>query len=545
MLVLEVIRGVDHGRIFPLPPGEPQLLGRSSEALPLTDRSVSRRHAELTPDGDDWWLRDLKSANGIWVNDRRVEDRVMLREGDEISCGQTVLRFTQAERLISGPVARAEQTPELPPVGTVAVGERLIELPQTLEAAQARLRLLETLSSLAISTTDSEEIIDRSIDMLVSQFKPSTIFVLNRDDDGQPWNTVGNRRQDHELCQPIVDRVEQTGRPLLVIDAQQDDRFCQIESVQDLGLRSVMAVPLQMADTLFGVIVLDDRDRPSVWDEEDIRLLTAVGKQVSLAIINANVAVDQIRQARLVSMGETVATISHAVKNIMQGLRGGAGAVELAISRGDLDLASEAWPILARNLDRIHDLTFNMLAWSRSASLELESIQIGPIVQEVIDLLAPSCRHRKVSILMQGEDDITPIPVDVSAFHQAVLNLLTNAIEAVPAKTGRILVSLSQDEGSQWLNCVVEDNGDGVSPERHIEIFQPFTSTKGQRGTGLGLAVTRKIAREHGGDLILDQSFRNGARFLLRLPMDPDGDPGDTDSPGPGDRVRNLNDFDS
>ena len=313
MLVLEVIRGVDHGRIFPLPPGEPQLLGRSSEALPLTDRSVSRRHAELTPDGDDWWLRDLKSANGIWVNDRRVEDRVMLREGDEISCGQTVLRFTRAERLISGPVARAEQTPELPPVGTVAVGERLIELPQTLEAAQARLRLLETLSSLAISTTDSEEIIDRSIDMLVSQFKPSTIFVLNRDDGGQPWNTVGNRRQDHELCQPIVDRVEQTGRPLLVIDAQQDDRFCQIESVQDLGLRSVMAVPLQMADTLFGVIVLDDRDRPSVWDEEDIRLLTAVGKQVSLAIINANVAVDQIRQARLVSMGETVATISHAV----------------------------------------------------------------------------------------------------------------------------------------------------------------------------------------------------------------------------------------
>ena len=112
MLVLEVIRGVDHGRIFPLPPGEPQLLGRSSEALPLTDRSVSRRHAELTPDGDDWWLRDLKSANGIWVNDRRVEDRVMLREGDEISCGQTVLRFTQAERLISVRWLD-EQTPEL------------------------------------------------------------------------------------------------------------------------------------------------------------------------------------------------------------------------------------------------------------------------------------------------------------------------------------------------------------------------------------------------------------------------------------------------
>ncbi|MDG2093811.1 MAG: ATP-binding protein [Phycisphaerales bacterium] len=545
MLVLEVIRGVDHGRIFPLPPGEPQLLGRSSEALPLTDRSVSRRHAELTPDGDDWWLSDLKSANGIWVNGCRVEDRVILREGDEISCGQTVLRFTRAERLISGPAARADQTPELPPVGTVAIGEKNIELPRTLEAAQARLRLLETLSSLAISTTDSVEIIDRSIDMLVSQFNPSSIFVLNKDDNGMHWAPVGRRHQDLDRCQAIVDRVQQTGRPLLVIDAQQDDRFREIKSVQDLGLRSVMAVPLEMAGSLFGVIVLDDREQPSVWDEEDIRLLTAVGRQLSLAIINANVAIDQIRQARLVSMGETVATISHAVKNIMQGLRGGAGAVELAIARGDLELASEAWPILARNLDRIHDLTFNMLAWSRSASLELESIQIGPIVQEVIDLLGVSCRHRKVSITMEGHDDLTPVPVDASAFHQAVLNLLTNAIEAVSAKTGRILVSLSQDEEAQWLNCVVQDNGDGVAPDRHIEIFQPFTSTKGQRGTGLGLAVTRKIAREHGGDLILDQAFQDGARFLLRLPMDRDGDPGDTDSPGPGDRVRNLNEFDS
>ncbi len=545
MLVLEVIRGVDHGRIFPLPPGEPQLLGRSSEALPLTDRSVSRRHAELTPDGDDWWLRDLQSANGIWVNGRRVEDRVRLREGDEISCGQTVLRFTPADRLISGPAARSDLPAELPPAGTVAMSERDIELPHTLEAAQARLRLLETLSSLAISTTDSMEIIDRSIEMLLAQFEPSAIFVLKRSEDGTDLDPVGRHRGSLEISHAVVERVQQTGRSLLVLDAQEDERFKEMKSIQDLGLRSVMAVPLHMADSMFGVVVLDHREEASVWDEEDIRLLAAVGKQISLAIINANVAADQIRQARLVSMGETVATISHAVKNIMQGLRGGAGAVELALSRGDIDMASEAWPILARNLDRIHDLTFNMLAWSRSAALELESIQIGPIVQEVIELLGPSCRHRKVSIKIDGHDDLPPVPVDASAFHQAVLNLLTNAIEAVPAKTGRIQVSLTTDDQCQWFNCVVEDNGDGVAPERHIEIFQPFTSTKGQRGTGLGLAVTRKIAHEHGGDLILDPAFQTGARFLLRLPMDLDGDPGDTDSPGPADRVRNLDEFDS
>ncbi len=545
MLVLEVIRGVDHGRIFPLPPGEPQLLGRSSESLPLTDRSVSRRHAELTPDGDDWWLRNLQSANGIWVNGRRIEDRVMLREGDEINCGQTILRFTQADRMISGPAARSDRPVELPAVGTVAISDPDIELPKTLEAAKARLLLLETLSSLAISTTDSMEIIDRSIDMLVSQFKPSAIFILKKADHGSVLHPTGSRRSSLEHSQAVVDRVQLTQRPLLALDAGKDSRFRDEESVRELGIRSLMAVPLQMADSLFGVVVLDHREQASVWDEEDIRLLTAVGKQLSLAIINANVAADQIQQARLISMGETVATISHAVKNIMQGLRGGAGALELSISRGDLELASEAWPILARNLDRIHDLTFNMLAWSRSAALELEPIQIGAIIQEAIDLLETSCRHRKVKISMDGQDDLPPVPVDASAFHQALLNLLTNAIEAVPSKTGQIRVSLSIDEQCQWFTCTVEDNGDGVAPGRHIEIFQPFTSTKGQRGTGLGLAVPRKMAREHGGDLILDPDFQGGARFLLRLPMDLDGDPGDTDSPGPGDRVRNLEEFDS
>ncbi|MEE2906636.1 MAG: ATP-binding protein [Planctomycetota bacterium] len=531
MLALEVIRGVDQGRIFPLPEGEPQLLGRSSESLPLTDQSVSRRHAELTPDGESWWLRDLRSANGTWINGRRVEERVVLRPGDEITCGETILRFIQTDRLISGPAGWKEPSVDIPAEGTVALSEREPELPGTLEAAQARLRMLESLSTLAVSASEPSELIEQALDMLISEFSPGSAFVLLSTDAQSTMSLVGRRGSHPAWSDTIVRRIKASCCPLLVSDAATDLRFKDDDSIRELGLRSVMAAPLQVSGSVFGVVLLDDRQKPSHWDEEDIRLLSAVSKQISLAIVNADVAANQLQQARLISMGETVATISHAVKNIMQGLRGGAGAIELALSRGDLDMALEAWPILSRNLDRIHDLTFNMLAWSRSASLETEPVQVGPIFKEAIDLLGVQCRHRKVKILLEGTEDLPPIPVDASALHQAILNLLTNAIEAVPAKTGQIRVALSVDEDCHWMICSVEDNGDGVELERQLEIFQPFTSSKGQRGTGLGLAVTRKIAEEHGGTLELDPEFKAGARFQLRVPLGREGDPGDTDTP--------------
>ncbi|MCL4211596.1 MAG: FHA domain-containing protein, partial [Phycisphaerales bacterium] len=93
MLSLHVLQGPDRGKRFTLPDNEPQLIGRSTEALPITDRSVSRRHAELTPDGRDWYVRDIDSANGTWVNGERITTRVKLAPGDQIRCGSTLFLF--------------------------------------------------------------------------------------------------------------------------------------------------------------------------------------------------------------------------------------------------------------------------------------------------------------------------------------------------------------------------------------------------------------------------------------------------------------------
>ncbi|MEM8758501.1 MAG: FHA domain-containing protein, partial [Planctomycetota bacterium] len=93
MLLLTVTQGPQKGKQFSLPDNEPQLLGRSSEALPITDNTVSRRHAELTPDGGAWYIRDLKSHNGTYVNGVQISKRVPLKNGDTIRVGSTVFAF--------------------------------------------------------------------------------------------------------------------------------------------------------------------------------------------------------------------------------------------------------------------------------------------------------------------------------------------------------------------------------------------------------------------------------------------------------------------
>ena len=343
LYVLEVIEGPDRGKRFELPAHEPQLLGRSTEAIPLSDPSISRRHAELTPRNGRWWVRDLRSSNGTWVNGAPVLDEVALDPGDRLRCGDSTLRLV---------------------------------------APQGRVQL------------------------------PT---------GGSP--------------------------------------------------------PAE-----------DGRDFP----------------------------------LRLAAIGETMATLSHSIKNILQGLRGGADAVELALQKGDLERAREGWPILARNLDRILALTLNMLAYSRERPLDLEPTQPNDVLREVAELLAAPARRRRVDLRLELDPAMPPVPLDVSAVHQVVVNLALNALEAAADRTGRVVLRtrFAAPAPPAQTACVieVEDNGPGISPAQQARLFEPFATTKGQRGTGLGLAVSRKLVQQMGGEIRHVAPPEGGTSMVVTLP---------------------------
>jgi signal transduction histidine kinase len=293
-------------------------------------------------------------------------------------------------------------------------------------------------------------------------------------------------------------------------------------------------VPIRAGDQTFGVIHIDSSLINFTFAPEQLRLMNAIGQHTGLALKSAAVLSSKMQTERLAAMGETVASLSHSIKNILQGLRGGADAVELAINKSDLQLAKEGWPILARNLDRIYALTLNMLAYSKHRDLEIELISLHKLIEEATELMQPQCERKRAGLILDLADDMPPIPADSNALHQALMNLLTNALEAVPEKKGVITVATRFVHSSNEAQITVSDNGPGIEPEWREHIFEAFTSTKGQRGTGLGLAVTRKIIAEHGGRIELNAHTVKGATFTITLPSDRAGlDPGDTKLPRP------------
>jgi signal transduction histidine kinase len=342
------------------------------------------------------------------------------------------------------------------------------------------------------------------------------------------------------VSRTIIRHAMGRGEGVLSTNAMNDTRFQSGDSVRDYGIRSAICTPIVAGSRRLGVINIDSQLADFTFTEQQLRLLNAIGQHTGLSLLTTEATEARMASERLAAIGETVASLSHSIKNIMQGLRGGADAVELALNKGDVAMAREGWPILARNLDRILTLTSNMLAYARRRQPELELTDLHALVREVASLLSPQCDRKRAALMLDLDESMPPLPIDAGGIHQALTNVVGNAIDAVPARRGAITVRTAFSPERHEATIVVLDNGPGIPETQRERIFEAFTSTKGQRGTGLGLAVTRKIVEEHGGRIGLACDAGGGTTMTIVLPSDRgDLDASDTKLPKPleGDRL--------
>ncbi len=549
MLILTVIQGPDKGRRFELPDDEPQIIGRSSESLPLLDQTISRRHAELTPDEGKWYINDQESANGTFVNGHRVTRPRLLQPGDQVRTGLTLFVYgsnaVPAKKTDSIRMFKSNEM-DANVESTASSDESMImAVAEPSEAAVVQLKVIYEMTQLIGSVVEEEDLLKGIMDLIFDYFQADRGFILLDDKVSRhPVPAVVRHRdpkknQDPEsipVSRTIVQHVMDKGEGVLSSNAMADSRFAAGDSVQGLGIHSALCVPIKYKDRLFGVIHIDSQIANYTFTDDQLRLLTAIGVHTGLALANAELYADRLRQERLAAVGQTVASLSHSIKNILQGMRGGADVVELGFRKNSMKVVGGGWSIVSRNLERIYELTMNMLAYSKQRKPELEMTNIAPLMEEIVQLMQGQFDNKKVALITDFAQDIPPVPIDINGIHQAVLNLLNNALDAVPENDGAVVLHTSYDDQLSKVKIAVTDNGEGIDQERIKRLFQPFNSSKGLKGTGLGLVVTRKIVQEHGGTVEVESKPDDGSTFTILLPCTVDEIPSlaDTQEPSVG-----------
>jgi signal transduction histidine kinase len=227
-----------------------------------------------------------------------------------------------------------------------------------------------------------------------------------------------------------------------------------------------------------------------------------------------------LQAERLAAMGQTIATLSHHIKNILQGIRGGSYLIEEGLKGEDNDVVRRGWRIVEKNQERIGNLVMDMLTFSKDREPELLPANLNETVTDVVELMKPRAAEAQVQLVWQPRADLQPFSFDADLLHRAILNVVTNAIDACEKRdAAQVEVAIDWSPGDRLVHIIVADNGEGIAPEDIKRIFSVFESKKGSRGTGLGLPVSQKIMREHGGDIRVESTPGVGSRFYLELPV--------------------------
>jgi signal transduction histidine kinase len=219
----------------------------------------------------------------------------------------------------------------------------------------------------------------------------------------------------------------------------------------------------------------------------------------------------------------------------LQGVRGGSYLIELgmkdhakAIADGKIDVESaekavsimrKGWGIVEKNQERISTLVMDMLTFSKEREPVPEPSNLNELVADVAELMKTRASEEHVELVWLPAPTMPTLMFDPECMHRAVLNIITNAIDAcIERENGRVEVSTQYSQAERMARVAVVDNGSGIEKDDLEKIFAVFVSRKGGRGTGLGLPVSQKILEEHGGRIRVESKLGEGSRFTLEFP---------------------------
>ncbi|MFV1967025.1 MAG: ATP-binding protein [Pirellulaceae bacterium] len=549
MASLFVIQGRDQGRRFDLQESLLALGRDKSNTVQLQDTEVSRHHAEVRCGGSEYILVDLLSSNGTFVNGKAVKEHP-LRSGDRVQIGRTLMIFTAADessaidlagdvdivgqdRTTSGSrIVKSIRQEE----GSQILGEIDASESPWLARARSNLQIMYR-TALAVShTLDIDQLLQRIMELIfewVEADRGCIMLVDQTTDELYPKVSRHRRRQPPqekeklEISRTILDYVMEHKEGVLTSDARDDQRWDPAASIVKMGVREAICVPMQGRYGVVGIIYIDTYTAPgrfvqrtnNRFSEEHLKLMVAIAHQAALAVEDTSYYSAMVQAERLAAIGQTIATLSHSIKNILQGIRGGSYLIDEGLRSQDSNVVRRGWAIVEKNQEKISNLVMDMLTFSKEREPDMVPTDINQLVSDVVELMQSRARDADVALATNLMDGPAEFLFDPELFHRAILNVVTNAIDACENRSdARVDVSTEFSSDANLVRIMVADNGEGISEQDLKRVFSVFESRKGSRGTGLGLSVSQKILREHGGEIHVQSQLGVGSTFRLELP---------------------------
>ena len=408
-------------------------------------------------------------------------------------------------------------------------------------------RLMLDLARITSGTLELEVILEAACDAMVKLLDVSNCFILLYDEKTRHLSkmatSLGSRDVARDVNIPLTApslaaRAARTRQPVVVEDVNHTLIPVQRELVQLFGQKALVAIPLICREELVGAAVLDDTRGPRPFPPESVARAQAALNQVALCVVNARLYESQrqsyaelaearaeiVRSERLAGLGELSAMVAHEVRNPLGAIFNAVSMLSPMVMQPE---AKQMLEVVQQEGERLNNMVTDLLHYARPASLNLQPEELGAVIQESLALahldLADQ-RSGQVSVQVELAADLPPVPMDRRMMCQALVNVLHNGAQAMPAGGPiEVRATLEGRDGHAGVRIDIRDAGPGIAPELRHRIFEPFFTTKAQ-GTGLGLALVKRILTDHGGDVRVSSPAGGGTTVTFKLPVQRDRD---------------------
>lgn len=531
----------------PIMHGKTSIGKDDSSTIQIPQPSVSPRHAEIVFENGKYFIKDLDSEHGTYVNKKRV-DKAVIEHHDTIAIGNRTFVF----------LTRSEPSRDLPSKivymdsDTVAIGEEEIEpsdlLAQTAEtaarlifqesraeqhtdldqppSAHKRLSLLYQLSEKLRTEGELDKILEEGVSFLLKAIQAAErAMIMLRSEGNETLEVRALKYRDERdeegsirMSRTVLDWVLTERMALVSQNTLEDMRFQDSDSIRINSMNSIICVPIMKDEKVIGILYADSSNLFHPLMQEDAAFAAAVANELALCIENIRLQRKALIHERMAAIGMTISNLSHNIRNLIALNQNAVDLMGLHLRKIGDEKINKNWQRIQESFARINNLSADMLEYAKEQKFNLKKIDINKNI-------AANCAFFRHGLAHEGIEfklDLSPanpyLEMDETQFQRALLNLVVNAIYAIgDNKDGFIKISTAVEEG-QKLAIRVADNGCGIEPDKQSKIFELFYTSKGTEGSGLGLPMVQRFAERLGGQISVQSDVGVGSTFELLFP---------------------------